>query len=989
MPAALSSAAKILLVSLTLPCIITIVAVPASMVRAVSPTTSPQPTQTLNSKETSETLAEDLEAAWRKHRLPLIGFSLLLGGSLVAYVGVFSFRPLLLLKIPSADISVPWTIWRVPLGLVRLLKYRNRVLDTWVEQHWQVAQEEFLTLETVKERRIHILLPVHLNGEVLKEEINGRHLASTFQKKTAVLLILGEGGAGKTSLTCKIALWGLDKQLSTHRMLPVLVETELDEKRSLLEVIRGQLNTLTNQSDPIATELLEMLLHRQRILVIVDHLSEMSENTRRQITPDLADFPAKALIVTSRIEKPLETVSKTVLKPLQIEPDRLWPFMSAYLDAIHKQDLFVDDEYSDACDRLRRIAGERNITVLLARLYIDHLIREREGAGGVLPDSVPKLMLSYLNSLNQNVDPSRKKDDLIVQRAAQVIAWESLRKAYRPQWIKKEDAISALANEWFNTESESLVAYLEDPLQLLLTPQPKVETRIILDPLAEYLAAIYQVERHCCQKKPEFSWRNFFQAIDRKMKQPDETPEAMRGFLLAVWDCCEDRTRGEIPSFVTTELDAKAGVNRKELQRVQANRRIRKLISELSAPELKYRINAAEDLANRGVAARVAHPNLIGMLQNRNQEIEARQAAALALGNLHIGEEVLLKILTDTSEEKSVRRSVAESLGFMQAGQLELLNTLEDYDQPLLVRQGAARALSMIGSPEGEPVQTLIIELKAGQAVSKIQSTLIRKEILKGIISLDLVSIPEGKFLMGSPPDEVDRNWYQTYYPETNGLDVEGPQRPVKVNCFWMSQYPITQSQWRIVADLPRLERDLVPSPANFKGDSRPVELVSWDEAMEFCARLSSHTGKTYRLPTEAEWEYACRAKTITPFHYGEALDPELANYNGNFIYKNGLTGRYRQETTNVGSFGVANAFGLSDLHGNVSEWCLDHWHPTYERAPTDASAWLVDGYEKYRVARGGSWNNYPSHCRSAARHRYYPDYRNNNVGFRVVCVSS
>jgi formylglycine-generating enzyme required for sulfatase activity len=283
----------------------------------------------------------------------------------------------------------------------------------------------------------------------------------------------------------------------------------------------------------------------------------------------------------------------------------------------------------------------------------------------------------------------------------------------------------------------------------------------------------------------------------------------------------------------------------------------------------------------------------------------------------------------------------------------------------------------------------LIVELKSGQEISQIQPIPVEKETLKENVILDLVFIPAGKFLMGSPPDEVDRDWYQKYYPETNNLDVEGPQHQVKVQPFWISQYPITQSQWRMVANLPRLERDLVLDPSNFKGDQRPVESVSWDEAMEFCTRLSYHTKKTYRLPTEAEWEYACRAGTIAPFHFGKDIIPDLENYNGNFTYGNftyadGATVKYRQATTDTGSFGVVNAFGLADLHGNVLEWCLDYWHPTYAGAPTDGSAWLADGYKTYRVARGGSWNNYPSHCRSAARHRYYPDYRNNNVGFRI-----
>ena len=126
---------------------------------------------------------------------------------------------------------------------------------------------------------------------------------------------------------------------------------------------------------------------------------------------------------------------------------------------------------------------------------------------------------------------------------------------------------------------------------MLQTPEPKVDTRIILDPLAEYLAATYCVESHCRQENPEMAWRSFFLAIDQKLDQVNETPEVIRGFLLAVWDCCEDKAReGRIPNFVAIELDPKAGVNRAELERVQEKRQIRKCISDLSAPGLKYRI---------------------------------------------------------------------------------------------------------------------------------------------------------------------------------------------------------------------------------------------------------------------------------------------------------------------------------------------------------------------------------------------------------------
>lgn len=214
-------------------------------------------------------------------------------------------------------------------------------------------------------------------------------------------------------------------------------------------------------------------------------------------------------------------------------------------------------------------------------------------------------------------------------------------------------------------------------------------------------------------------------------------------------------------------------------------------------------------------------------------------------------------------------------------------------------------------------------------------------------------------------------------------------QHRVTVPSFAISQYPITQAQWRFVARLPRIDRDLALDPASFKGDRRPVEQVSWHDAIEFCARLSERTGKLYRLPSEAEWEYACRAGTTTPFHLGETITPDLANYDGTRVYGQGVQGLYRQQTTEVGSFGIVNGFGLSDMHGNVWEWCLDHWHPSYQGAPLDGSAWIADGDDRYRLLRGGSWYDVPVYCRSAYRVRNTPHNQNYNVGFRVVCISS
>jgi formylglycine-generating enzyme required for sulfatase activity len=239
--------------------------------------------------------------------------------------------------------------------------------------------------------------------------------------------------------------------------------------------------------------------------------------------------------------------------------------------------------------------------------------------------------------------------------------------------------------------------------------------------------------------------------------------------------------------------------------------------------------------------------------------------------------------------------------------------------------------------------------------------------------SLRLIQIPAGDFLMGSPANEPER------------FADEGPQHRVRLGGFLLGQTPVTQAQWGVVARWPKLERDLEPDPSRFKGARRPVEQVSWQQAMEFCRRLSQRTGLPFTLPSEAQWEYACRAGTTTPFAFGKTITPELANYDGNYSYANGPKGEYQQQTNPVGMF-AANGWGLHDMHGNVWDWCLDTWHDSYEGAPTDGSPWLT-GDSSSKLLRGGSWYGYPRFCRSAYRIRNQPDDSYYNVGFRVVCL--
>ena len=281
---------------------------------------------------------------------------------------------------------------------------------------------------------------------------------------------------------------------------------------------------------------------------------------------------------------------------------------------------------------------------------------------------------------------------------------------------------------------------------------------------------------------------------------------------------------------------------------------------------------------------------------------------------------------------------------------------------------------------------------------------------------LDMLLIPSGSFMMGqtnAEREEIIRLNEEKQYQEF--FTDELPRHLVTVPSFFLGKYPITQVQWRVVANYPAIEQELNADPSNFKGDNHPVEQVSWDDATEFCRRLSHYTGRTYCLPSEAEWEYACRASPIAaettstgdevndvcispPFHFGETISDELANYcaedreidgiSYKGSYGRGPIGQYRKETTEVGQFS-ANQFGLHDMYGNVWEWCEDDWHSNYEGAPNDGSAWVdADRKSIGRLLRGGSWDHVPVDCRSACRNVNSHDNRKNCIGFRVCCVS-
>ena len=329
---------------------------------------------------------------------------------------------------------------------------------------------------------------------------------------------------------------------------------------------------------------------------------------------------------------------------------------------------------------------------------------------------------------------------------------------------------------------------------------------------------------------------------------------------------------------------------------------------------------------------------------------------------------------------------------------------VESEDRPQTVADWLALLPNTGGILPSFHFQTVRVN-RQGQIIETIpgQARYYPQDLGQGV-KLEMVQLPGGTFLMGTEEAEIER--LRKKY-DKDSFKWESPQHPVQVSPFLMGKTPVTQDQWRVVVtQVGKIVRDLNPDPSKFKGGNRPVEKVSWYDAVEWCARLSKLTGKEYWLPSEAEWEYACRGGTTTSFAFGEALTTNLANYDGNYTVAEGAKGQYRKETTPVAKF-PPNGFGLYDCHGNVWEWCFDPFHENYQGAPGDGRVWdenvtdnryqkpsanlkvLLKESDKGYVLRGGSWFNNPIGCRCAYRAHFSRDGFHYDLGFRVCLVGT
>lgn len=436
-------------------------------------------------------------------------------------------------------------------------QYHANVLDAWVLRHLDKVRARFETLPTLEENRDPVPgLPVKIGDDEMNGGLGAGNLKDAFSRQRAYFLILGEGGAGKTNIACQIARFVMSRDKgerpSKNPMLPVLIEQSFQDgtprDESVIEIIRGKLGALLECQNEPSSEFVKTLLRTQRILVIVDGLSEMNEASRKRIRPDDAEFDANALVVTSRFDDDFSNVStKTTIRPLRVPVEQLTYFIKSYLAKHVESKSFDDGALLSAPVDLHRIVEGRPITVLLAKMYAQAMIDRKNDRETAIPGNVPDLMLGYLNHLNRpsSRNQASRMENREVQRVAKKIAWECLKNSLHPTSAKYANVLKLLASD----NAVQQIGYLSETLRLLqITGEAEDQVSFTLDPLAEYLGALWLVEHN---NSSSSLWREFL-ATTTTM----DSHRSTRGFLQALRDCCVSKgAEHEVPAFVTVGID--------------------------------------------------------------------------------------------------------------------------------------------------------------------------------------------------------------------------------------------------------------------------------------------------------------------------------------------------------------------------------------------------------------------------------------------------
>ena len=772
------------------------------------------------------------------------------------------------------------------------------------------------------------------------------------------------------------------------------------------------------------------------------------------------------------------------LWPERLTAARLVPFFESYLDLL-KKDKWDDDFLERAAGRLRDITAglledQKTITVLLAKLYIDVVRSKREEAGSsLLPASVPALMISYVRQINARISEAKQVSIALVLRSLQYLAKAS-EVNFQPRQVSREKVLEALSTavveqassllpEEQRRKAVELLEYLETKLQIVKHVGAGADLRLQLDPLTDYLAAMWWL-RHL-HSKDDRAWDCF---LNQTLPAPEsEGASLAQGFLRALYDsavhAADSAVLGlEVPAAVVAQLAERAAIDPGQIDREREQRRLRRLIDDLAEPDLAVRLQAIEELCRRRSRDEKVIEALGRVLQSKDQEQEVRQAAAIALAveggadaaralaevvdtPLPGGEEIHAAI--------ALRRTALEALGLVVAGlredsqapmreelmqllnkklradPLDLLVTGKEgwaeHDRRLPALQGASRALQLaaaaelplLGNGPGLEVPMLTLTaLQEGEALrirTEVVTPAVWKLPLPSGEQLEMVVVKKENYPIGSPEFEKDRDWYRGRRDGCRNVDVEA-RRTVLMESFAIARHSIIQAQWRVVADLPRQERDLELNPGTYKPDclweahaqpgGLPIDSVSWKHWQEWLRRLNrwlveqwsqqGGQGEPPQLafPGEGQWEVACRAGATSPFHFGDTLDINWANYDGRCMYGSGRKGVFLKRPVTVGFYGLVNRWGLGEMHGQLFEWCGDHWHPdpSGEDWPTNGLPWegvdplleeLGAAQKDWKILRGGSWFASPRRCRSAVRSGSFPKYEIASVGFRPCCL--
>ncbi len=974
--------------------------------------------------------------------------------------------------------------------------YTPAELDAWVERHQGRLAAAFEALQVVQDRRVHVPLEVRLalatGAKEASRLLDPADLELLLRSGgNHVLLLSGDGGAGKTSLAFAIARWWLAGEPGEVVRIPVLIETALSPREMVVDRVRGWLGgQLAGAPEgDLEPALVEALLQAKRLIPIVDRLSELTPAAREQL---LAALPPGLVVVTSRSdddgfhERPLSRIV-----PQRIAVERLQAFFLDYLRRKGQGEALSDDDLMPAQTQLKRIVGDKPMTVLLAQMFIDDVIANREE--GLLARSVPALMLSYVKRLDTPADPAlRRRAGLvisgeIVQLALRVVALASHRQKQNGeplfQPLEFSDVLAREALEEAKPvglalkpkQAAAVLTYLNELRLLQQSGARAGQLRFPLDPLADHLAAteqVEQLEKQALVQGPEV-WEVFVAALE---KRAEAERGRMRGFLLALRDGAMEAQGGRalaMPKGIPDRL-AELGLLDPQGERYRfALQRARKLTWELEvevASDRRYGITKlaamagapeeSERRAARNVASRRLARLLVEVVPEQQAELrEEQKEAALVLGLIgsEAGTEALMGLARNGSQSPELRRAALEALGLvardlpvgensklrarierflegqLRADSLDLLVTdeagWEEHDRRLPLLQGASRGLQLAASAElpllcsgaGRAVPMLTLTaLQEGEAL-RIRTEVVTPAVWRLPLpewpgdapqQLELVVVPGGDYLIGSPEQEEGRNVYPQSRQKCDVVNVEA-QRPVRQEGFGLLRHPISQAQWRAVAALPEESRSIPKRPSAYEAKglweihAQPgglaVDSVDWNACQEWLRRLNRWLKDQWpelgglgeapqlALPSESQWEVACRAGSSTPFHFGVTLDESWANYNSRMSYGPGRQGDCRQRPVPVGCFGLVNRWGLAELHGQMYEWCADLWRRDplanaqgHGSALDDPDPELEGNQEQaYRVLRGGSWLINPHFSRAAMRVSISPDYDAVNIGVR------